>query len=169
MKPHSSDRVLSLIMVLVFTACVSSARAAEDKPVQMEKFIVNDKHMLCFGVALTLWKDKNTGRVLAMYVKDVHPDSMAQKKGIRPGTRIWEIDNVPVENFEATFDPESDLGKKFLNRQKNDTILLDVTVIGERTSRPVVLEQDRLTVTVNLKDVNKGPSADWNWAPPKKD
>lgn len=155
--------------VLLFgLTCLAPGYAAESKPYQMEKFVVNDKHLLCFGVALTLWKDKNTGLVMAVYVSDVHPDSMAYEKGLRPGTRIWEIDKLPVESLEASFAPESELGKKFLNRQRNDKILLEVTLVGERSTRMVVLEQSPLRVTVKLKDPIPAPPGDWNWAPPKK-
>ena len=105
---------------------------------------------------------------MAMYVKDVQPDSMAQQKGLLPGTRIWEIDKIPVENFEATFAPDSELGKKFLNRQKNDKILLEVTILGERSTRLVVLQQSPLIVEVNTKTVAQPPAHDWNWSPPEK-
>ncbi len=115
---------------------------------QLEKFVVNDKHLLCFGVALTLWENQNTHRVMAMYVKQVQPDSMAEEKGLRPGTRIWTIDGMPVEDFPASFAPESELGIKFLNRKRGETIVLEIKVEGERTTQFVTLTQSPLRITV---------------------
>ncbi len=120
----------------------------ETTPVQMERFVVHENPMLCFGIAVTLWEDKNTRRVLEMYVKAVQPDSMAEDKGLRPGTRIWSIDGLPVDGFEATFAPDSDLGRKFLNRLRGEVIVLEVKVQGEHNSRFVSLTQSQLTITV---------------------
>lgn len=125
----------------------SIGRGAEAAPTQMEKFEVHAKHLLCFGIALTLWEDKYTHRVLAVYVKDVQPESMAELSGIRPGTRIWTIDGTPVENFEASFEPETELGKKFVNRRRGDDILLEIKVASERQTRLVTLTQNPLNVS----------------------
>ena len=139
----------SLLALLVISAAgISPSLSAEPKPVQMEKFVVNDKHLLCFGVALTLWEDKNTGRVREMYIKAVAPDSMAEEKGLRPGTRVWSIDAVGVDNFDATFSAGSALGDKFLNRQRGDVIVLEVKVQGELKSRFVTLTQSPLKISV---------------------
>ena len=167
----SPCRAAKLLVVVLFAASsgrIAPLHATEGKAYKMEKFVVNEKHLLCFGIAITLWRDANTGLVQAMYVKDVAPDSMAEKKGIRPGTRIWAIDNIPADNFEATFAADSELGKKFLNRQKDDKILLEVTLLGEHSTRTVVLQQNVMTVDVNVTTVNSAPKADWNWSPPKK-
>jgi C-terminal processing protease CtpA/Prc len=124
------------------------AARAESKPTQMEKFVVNEKHLLCFGLALSLWENKNSGYVLAMYVKDVAPGSMAEQKGLRPGSRIWAIDGVPVTGFAATFSVGSELGRKFVDRKRGDVIVLEATPQGEARSRFISLTQSPLTVTV---------------------
>ena len=139
---------LSLILTTVAVTGVALVARAEDKPVQLERFVVSEKHQLSFGMAITLWEDKNTGRVLAMYVKQVQPDSMTEQLGIRPGTRIWTIDGVPVENFDATFDVASELGQKFVNRQRGASIVREFKVEGERKSQFVRLIQSPLTITV---------------------
>ena len=146
---HVTPGSVSLLTLLVMAlAAISPAARAETKPVQMEKYVVNDKHLLCFGVALTLWEDKNTGRVLEMYIKAVAPDSMAEEKGLRPGTRVWSIDAVPVNNFDATFAAGSALGEKFLNRKRGEVIVLEVKVQTELKSRFVSLTQSPLKITV---------------------
>jgi membrane-associated protease RseP (regulator of RpoE activity) len=142
-----SVRTSILALLVLATAVIPLGVQAEAKPVQMEKFVVQDKHLLCFGVALSLWEDKNTGRVLAMYVKAVAPDSMAGEKGLRPGTRIWSVDGVAVESFEATFSAGSELGNKFLDRKRGEVIVLEIKNEGER-SRFVSLTQSPLRITV---------------------
>ena len=149
---------------LVLALPLGSPAETDGKPQVMQKFTVNEKHLLCFGVAITLWEDKNSGLVLEMYVRDVAPGSMAESKGLRPGTRIWAIDGISAESFEATFAAGSGLAEKFLNRKPGDQIVLELAPApGERHSRLIVLKQGALAQGLTLHDEAAPPPDDWNW------
>lgn len=148
-------RLLLAIFVSIATTCIAPAATAEDKIVQMEKVVVNGEVQLCFGIGITLWVNKDTHRVMEMYIKGVQQGSMADEQGLRPGTRIWSVDAVPADSFEATFVPDSELGKKFLNRKSGDTIVLEVKLLTERTIRFVVLTQSPFTMTVRVHTIEK--------------
>lgn len=111
-------------------------------PVKMEKFLVNEKHLLCFGLALELWEDKNNQRVLAIYVKAVAPGSMAEQEGIVPGTRVYGIEGIPAESFQATFAAGSELNKLFVDRQSGDRVTLELKFLGKRGTKFITLVQD---------------------------
>lgn len=159
-----------LVLAMLAILAAAHGAGAPEKARVMERYEVNETHLLSFGLAITLWEEKSSGRVLEMYIKDVAPGSMAEAKGLRPGTRIWAIDAVPVDSFEATFDAGSELGKKFLNRSPHDKIVLEVApMIGERHTRVVVLEQSPFDSHLTVTNKAKPPPADWNWKPEKKD
>lgn len=110
-------------------------------PVQLEKFTVNDRHLLCFGLGLELWEDKYTHRVLAMYVKAVQPESMAEQEGITPGARIFGLNGLAVDNFQATFGEGSELNRLFLNRKNGDHVTLELKLMNKRGTRFITLVQ----------------------------
>ena len=121
--------LLAVGLALPVRAAPAEPSSAGQRPVQMEKFVVNDKHLLCFGLGIEFWEDKNTGQVLAMYVKAVAPDSMAEHEGMVPGTRIYGIEGIGVENFLATFAAGSELNKLFVDRKSGDRVTLEVKIL----------------------------------------
>lgn len=135
--------LVSLSLLSAAAARATPAASDDDNrpPVTMQKYVVNDKHLLCFGVAIELWEDKNTQRVLAMYVKAVQPESMAELEGLAPGTRIFGIEGIPVEDFTATFGEGSELNRIFLNRKNGDRVTLEVKMEGKRGTKFVTLVQ----------------------------
>jgi hypothetical protein len=146
--------LISLALLSAFAARATPAETGTDKspPVQMQKFVVNDKHLLCFGIALELWEDKNTQNVLAMYVKAVAPGSMAEQEGIVPGTRIYTVEGISVENFEATFRAGSELNKLFVDRQTGDRVTLEVKFLGKYGTKFITLVQNpgmKVTISNN--------------------
>lgn len=157
-------RKSALACCLALLPPLAGFAGTDGKPQVMEKFTVNEKHLLCFGVAITLWEDKNSGRVLEMYVRDVASGSMAESKGLRPGTRIWAIDGIPADSFEATFSAGSGLAGKFLNRKPGEQIVLEVAPVpGEKRTRLIVLKQGALAQGLTLQDEAAPPPDDWNW------
>ena len=141
---------LALFSSLAARATPADPGADNHPPVKMERFVVNDKHLLCFGIALELWEDKNTHRVLAMYVKAVAPGSMAELEGIVPGARFYTIEGIPVDNFEATFRAGSELNKLFVDRQSGDRVTLEVKFIGKWGTKFITLVQNPgMSVTIS--------------------
>jgi hypothetical protein len=143
---------LALFPALAVRATAADPKADNHPPVKMERFVVNDKHLLCFGIALELWDDKNSERVMAMYVKAVAPGSMAEQEGIVPGTRIYTIEGIPVENFEATFRAGSELNKLFVDRQSGDHVTLEVKFLGKWGTKFITLVQNpgmKVTISTN--------------------
>jgi hypothetical protein len=144
-------RICGLVLLgwLPAAAAPAASDPASEPPVTMQKYVVNDKHLLCFGLAIELWEDKNTQRVLAMYVKAVQPESMAELEGLAPGTRIFGIEGIPVEDFQATFGEGSELNKIFLNRKNGDRVTLEIKLQDRRGTKFVTLVQ-RTGLNVSL-------------------
>jgi hypothetical protein len=111
-------------------------------PVMMETFKVREKHLVNFGIGITFWENKATQRVLEMSVNAVRPDSGADFEGLTPGTRIWTINGVPVDNFEASLETGTELNKIFINRKRGDQVTLEVAQPGHRGTRFVTLTED---------------------------
>lgn len=139
--PQQGLIYLALLSALTARAAPAGSGADNHPPVKMEKFVVNDRHLLCFGLGLELWEDKNTHRVLAMYVKAVQPESMADQEGITPGSRIFGINGLAVDNFSATFGEGSELNQLFINRKNGDRVTLELKLMNKRGTRFITLVQ----------------------------
>ena len=157
------------------TAFALAGEKASDQPLTMRRFDVNSDavYQLCFGVGITLWEDKNTGKVMEMYVKDVRPGSSAEREGLRSGTKIYGIDGMSISSFDATFKKGSELNKIFENRKRNDTVTLEVGLIrnGYRQDTYVTLvEETGMKVSIRSdakpKKVDPG-SAQTGWSDSK--
>jgi hypothetical protein len=143
-RRRTQTGLIALALLSALAARAASADPAPDNhpPVQMQKFVVNDKHLLCFGIGIELWKDKNTDQVLAMYVKTVQENSMAELEGIVPGT----------------FGEGSELNRIFLNRKNGDRVTLEIKQLGKRGSTFVTLVQNTgMNVTISKNHPNAQP------------
>ncbi|MDB6127231.1 MAG: hypothetical protein JWM35_1127 [Verrucomicrobia bacterium] len=116
----------------------------ERAPVVMEAFKVDGNYIpkLSFGLALEVWKDNDTQKVISIYVSSVRENSPAQKKGLVPRTRIYRIDGTPVEEFTASFFKGMPLNKVFVQRYPNSRVKLEVAIPGEMSTKVVTLEEE---------------------------
>ncbi|MEO6875377.1 MAG: hypothetical protein ABI222_11220 [Opitutaceae bacterium] len=145
MNLGNGRRWLCLLALSGFGALAGrGADREQGPPLQMEKFTVNRGHLMAFGIAISMWEDKNTERVLEMSVKAVRPDSNADWQGVKPGTRIYSINGVPVESFVASFAAGTDLNKIFVDRKKGDQVTLELSmyVNGRKMIKYVTLVEE---------------------------
>jgi C-terminal processing protease CtpA/Prc len=132
------------VACIELSVSAASAGSASVQPaVTMDKFTVASKHLQSFGIALEFWENKSTQRVMEMYIKEVQQGSMAEDKGLTKGTRIFEIDGIPVDSFDATFAVGSDLNKIFIDRKNGDRVTLEVKIPGTHGLRTVTLIEQR--------------------------
>lgn len=136
--PATKLRLLAA-MVSLLTPSALVAAGAKEPATRMEKYVVSAKHLLSFGIAITLWEDKNSGLVLEMYVTGVQEGGFAEQEGIISGTRIYGINGATVYSFPATFSSGSELSQLFVDRAKGDKVTLEVVKPGHRKSEFVTL------------------------------
>jgi C-terminal processing protease CtpA/Prc len=134
---------LTSLTAMHLAASPVGSNASPPPPVKMDKFIVGEKHLQSFGIAIELWEDKSTQRVMEMYIKEVQQGSMAEDKGLTKATRIFEINGIPVDSFDATFAAGSDLNKIFIDRKNGDRVTLEVKILGAPGLRTVTLIEQR--------------------------
>jgi C-terminal processing protease CtpA/Prc len=139
----------TLLALTVHAAAVGSAENLQP-PVKMEKFVVGAKPLLCFGIAIEMWENKSTQRVMEMYVRAVQPGSMAEDAGIVPGTRIYGINGIPADSLEATFLAGSELNRIFVDRLEGDRVTLEIKLPGKRGTRFVTLVEHKVRNKVTI-------------------
>ena len=155
----SARRLRFLLVALASTVGLSPllAEPGTEGKTRMDRFVVSEKHLLSFGIAITLWEDKFSGRVLEMHVPQVQEGGNAEQEGVIAGTRIYGINGRDVNNFLATFSAGSELNQLFIDRAKGDQITLEVLKPGHRTAEFVTLQnQSGLTVKIRTKAPTSG-------------
>ena len=142
---RSDRKAARLAIFLALFSCVI-AHAADDKkpsgpPTQMKAFVVRETTKMSFGFGVEIWRNGQSEKIFALYVKSVKAESEAEAKGMAPRTRILTIDGRDVEEIDATFDQGSELFKKFIGRKRGEKIVLGITPEGSQTPQTVVLTE----------------------------
>jgi hypothetical protein len=139
------------------TLALPAVRSVAEEPAQLERFVVNDKHLLSFGIALNLWEDKASGRVLEMHVTGVQDGGMAEQEGVVAGTRVYGINGRDICSFLATFASGSELNDLFVNRPRGDRVTLEVVKPGHRKTEFVNLVNEQgFKLTIRTKAAASG-------------
>ena len=142
---RSDQKATRLTIFLSLFSC-AIAHAADDKkpsgpPTQMKPFVVHETTKMSFGFGVDIWKNGQSEKIFALYVKSVKAESEAEAKGMAPRTRILTIDGRAIEEIDATFDKGSELFKKFIGRKRGEKIVLDILTEGAQTPQTVVLTE----------------------------
>ena len=130
---------LGLALAAAAGAGAAGPAASEVAPVPMRTYTVAEKPLTCFGLSLQMVALRQTKQVLRMFVREVMPDSEADFNGLVTGTEILSINGRAVDSFVVGFDPQSELGRLFVNRRRGDRVTLVVVPPGETAARTVVL------------------------------
>jgi C-terminal processing protease CtpA/Prc len=141
-----SDRKAARLTILLALLCGAIAHAADDKkpdspPTQMKAFVVREQSKMAFGFGVDIWKNGESQKIFALYVKSVKAESEAEGKGLRPRTRILSIDGREIEAIDATFEAGSELFKKFVGRKRGDKVVLEILSAGDQAPHTVVLTE----------------------------
>lgn len=131
--------------------------AAPGPAVKLEPYVVDElPPKLCFGVSLSVWKNANTGKVMAIYINKVKAKSDAEVAGFGARTRIYRINGKPVEEMSASFNDDSELNRIFINRKLGEKITVEAVPEGSNQSKTVTLmERINLGVEFNSGKPNQ--------------
>ncbi len=123
-------------------------------PIKLEAFTIEETPPpLCFGVSLSVWKNSHTGLVTAIYVDKVKPGSSAEEHGFGPRTRIYRINDQPVEEMVASFNGDTKLNKIFIDRKIGSKITVEAIPEGAFEAKTVTLvEKMKLNVEIRVWD-----------------
>jgi len=108
-----------------------------DDRIEMPAFIVTGKTYLSFDFAMSLVKIGN--QISWAYVTKVKPGSDADIEGMRPYTHILSINGKPIQEFDATFSSQSELGRLLIGRKVGDRLVLEFRRDGSTETKTAVL------------------------------
>jgi predicted metalloprotease with PDZ domain len=148
-----------LLTAMPATLCGTDAPVLpgkSDSTVRMAPYYVRTRPLTSFGLALQMEALVKTKQVLRMFIREVEADSEADFGGLVPGTEILSVDGRNVRTFAVRFDPESDLGRLFVNRARGDRIRLVVIHPGAAKPRTVEL------VVGRTREYRPG-NIEWPW------
>lgn len=150
--PRDPLRRWTAALVLAGLCLAAGGRAEEpgtaearSAPVVMEAFKVDQSYVprLSFGLSLEVWKDNNTGSVIAIEIGAVREGSDAAEQGLGPRVKVDRIDGKPVREFVASFRPGTELHRIFVGRNNGAKVRLEVRVPGEGRPREVTVQERR--------------------------
>lgn len=83
MKPSDHNAARLLFLLALFSGAI--AHAADDKkpdgpPTQMKAFVVREQSKMAFGFGVDIWKNGESGKIFALYVKSVKAESEAEAR-----------------------------------------------------------------------------------------
>lgn len=113
-------------------ASTPTSEASSAQPIVLEPMVVYGETKLAFGFGIKVTRIENPRIVLEMLVDRVLAGSDAERKGLKPGSRIVSIDGKEVSNYEATFVYGSELNRIFVDRREGARVTLQVLVPGKK-------------------------------------
>ena len=127
-------RLLVALMVtgtLVHAEPPSSVIPKDDPPLKMDTVVVKGESVLSFGFAIRVTRVDEPKSFVSLIVARVQPGSDAEIKGLKPESRIVSINGKSVSDYEATFNPASELGRIFIGRSEGSSVILEVMPPGK--------------------------------------
>lgn len=132
---------ISLTLTLGAVAKASDDKKPDTPPTKMDAFVVREPSNTSFGFGVDVTKNGQSGKIFALNVNWIKPNSEAEEKGMRPRTRILSIDGRDVEEIDATFEGGSELFKKFVRRKRGDKVVLEILSAGNENPQTIVLTE----------------------------
>jgi len=120
-------------------AASAPAEAANAQPLVMDAMTVYGDTKLAFGFGLQVVRIENPRAVLQMVVGRVQAGSDAERKGLKPGSRVIAIDGRDVASYEATFVYGSELNRIFVDRPEGAHVTLQVIAPGKKKPQKLTI------------------------------
>jgi hypothetical protein len=108
------------------------AAASNGQPVVLEPMTIYGDTKLSFGFGLRVMRIENPRIVLEITVDRVKTGSDAERKGLKPGSRVVSINGRDVSGYEATFVNGSELNRLFVDRPEGASVTMEVLVPGKK-------------------------------------
>lgn len=132
------------------TSAEASARLAEasnTQPMVLEPMVVYGETKLAFGFGLRVVRIGNPHVLLELTVDRVKVGSEAERKGLKPGSRIVSINGREVSSYEATFVHGSELNSLFVDRPEGASVTMEVLAPGKKKVQKLTIF--RRTILIN--------------------
>ena len=138
--------LLALILVLPGFAevddkagVVPRKESGNVQPLVLEPMMVYGDTRLAFGFGLRITRIENPRVVLDLVVDRVQVGSDAERKGLRPGSKIVSINGRDVSQYEATFEHGSELNRILVDRPEGARVTMQVLVPGKKKPQTLTI------------------------------
>jgi hypothetical protein len=108
--------------------------------VELEPFRVQGIPLTSFPISFETSRDRITGHVRQIIVREVPPSSTTEQAGVKPGDQIIAINGRSIREFHGGITIDSELGRIFLNRRPGDTVHLDLIAADSQQPYSVTLQ-----------------------------
>lgn len=151
MKPFTAIVFLSFAL-LVRAGTLDSTTRKKEAPMKMDPVVVKGDSLLSFGFAIRVTRIAEPRSVVSMVIERVQPGSDADIKGLKPESRILSINDKPASDYDATFNPGSELSRIFVGRTEGASVVLEVISPGKQKSKKMKIY--RRTVPYNPPEIS---------------
>ena len=142
---------LQIVAAAESSGGTSNPSADKDKPATiLEPYVVTGEPLkLSFGFSITMVRNQSSMRAFSMTVERVAPGTDAERKGLKSQAQIIAIDGKPLSEYEATFNPGSELARIFIGRAERASVTLQIIPFGKQ--KPQTLRIVRKTILNEFK------------------
>ena len=146
MKPLAT--LLVAVLVVGALPGEETPPITDDKVVVLEAMKITGTPIISYAIDIRVYQDPDTKKVDRIFITKVYPHTDAEAADLQIGDEILRINDVPVQDYEASVSVKSPLGKLLLNRFPGEAIRLDVLT---RKTEKVTLRAQRPTLKDRLR------------------
>jgi len=127
------------------SAAPSPPAAVATETIVLEPMVVPGDTRLAFGFSIKVTRIEGTHHTLEMQVERVQAGSDAERKGLKPGSRIFAVNGRKASSYEATFVHGSELNQIFVDRPEGAHVTLEVLLPKKKKLEKLTIVRQRLS------------------------